>query len=201
MRKYKAQAESEGKIMKSDQLPHRYIALLRGINVGGHHKVPMAGLRKGLAKLGFTNITTVLNSGNVIFETTEADINKLEQIITEKLEKLFGFPVPTILTKAENILHIQNFNPFKNIKVTKNIRLYVSFLKQKPGVHLNLPWVSKDNSYRILNIKDRIVFSVLDLSFNKTPKVMETLEQTFGKEITTRNWNTISKIINIFSPK
>jgi len=46
----------------------KYVAFLRGINVGGHHKVPMADLRKELEKLGFENVMTLLNSGNIIFE-------------------------------------------------------------------------------------------------------------------------------------
>ena len=63
--------------MNNNPVLHKYVALLRGINVGGHHKVPMAELRKELENLGFTNIVTILNSGNVIFETSKMGIDEM----------------------------------------------------------------------------------------------------------------------------
>jgi len=181
--------------MKSKQLKNKYIALLRGINVGGHHKVPMQILQKELVNLDFANIITLLNSGNVIFETNLSGIDELEMSIAQNLENRFGFPVPVLIRKAEDILDMLNFDPFKNIDLTKDTRLYVSFLKQEPGTDIALPWISDDKSFQILAIKDKSVFSVLDLLNASSIKGMEILEKLFGKEITTRNWNTINKII------
>ena len=70
-----------------------YIAFLRGINVGGHHNVPMADLKTELQKLGFKNIVTILNSGNIIFDHKQEDTVSLEQIIADHLEKVFHFPI------------------------------------------------------------------------------------------------------------
>lgn len=180
--------------MKNNQNPVTYVALLRGINVGGHHKVPMAELRKEMEKLGYKKIITLLNSGNVIFEAYDENIEELEETISKHLEKVFGFPVPVLIRKSEEIIHLVKNNPFKNIEVTKNTRLYISFLKQTPETRLDLPWISDDNSYKILEIRDRTICSVLDLSATKTPKGMDALEKLFGKDITTRNWNTINRI-------
>ena len=174
----------------------KYLALLRGINVGGRHKVPMADLQKQLAKLGVTGIVTLLNSGNVVFDAPETDIDTLESKIAAHLEKSFGFPVPVLLRSAEEILRIQHLDPFKSIEVTKDTRFYVSFLKKVPTVGIKLPWASDDESFRILDIRDRTIFSVLDVSVTGTPDGMEALERMFGKEITTRNWNTIAKIVS-----
>jgi uncharacterized protein (DUF1697 family) len=115
--------------------------------------------------------------------------------IAKRLEKLFGFPVPVLLRMAEDILAIQKLAPFKNIEVTKNIRFYVSFLKQEPRIEIILPWISDDKTFQILDIKNKAIFSVLDLSNTSSIKGIEILEKLFGKEITTRNWNTISKIV------
>lgn len=173
----------------------KYIAFLRGINVGGHHKVPMADLRKAMGKLSFENVVTLLNSGNIIFEASAKDLKILEKNIAEELEKTFGFSIPTIIRKAEMMEQLLANNPFEKITITKEIRLYVSFLQTVTEAHLTLPWKSEDGSFEILDtINNDTILSVLDLSKSKTPKAMKILEQHYGKDITTRNWNTILRI-------
>lgn len=176
----------------------KYVVLLRGINVGGHHKVPMKELKNELEKMGFKNIITLLNSGNIILDAENTTADKLEIELTKSLETIFGFSIPVIVREAEDITQVFNLKPFKNIKVTKDTRLYVSFLKHEPKKEINLPWKTEDNSYQILDVSKKIIFSVLDLSATKTTKGMDMLEQMFGKDITTRNWNTIQKIVNKF---
>ncbi|QGY47030.1 DUF1697 domain-containing protein [Maribellus comscasis] len=172
----------------------KYVAFLRGINVGGHHKVPMADLLKEMAKIGFKNIITLLNSGNIIFEADEKKEKKLEKKIAAHLEKAFGFPIPVLIRKADEIRKIIDNKPFKDIEITKNIRLYITFLAEVIRADIKLPWYSEDNSFQILRIGDKHIESVLDLSQTKTIKAMGILEQLFGKDITTRNLNTLIKI-------
>ena len=136
--------------MKSNKVKDKYIAFLRGINVGGHHKVPMAELRIELEKLNLENVITILNSGNIIFDASTDNLTKLEKTISGHLEKLFGFPVPTIIRRSESISDLLNNNPFKDVKLTKDIRLYVSFLKQNTETDLKMPWYSADNSFKII---------------------------------------------------
>jgi uncharacterized protein (DUF1697 family) len=173
----------------------RYVALLRGINVGGHHKVPMADLREELKKMNFENIVTLLNSGNIIFDTTDGNLEELEKRISNNLEKRFGFSIPTIIRDAGLIEELFNRTPFQNINVTKDIRLYVSFLKKKAKLDLQLPWTSVDKSYTIIETVDKTILSVLDLSVSNTPKAMGELEKFYGTDITTRNWKTIERIV------
>lgn len=173
---------------------NRYVAFLRGINVSGHHKVPMAELRKEMEKINFKKVVTLLNSGNVIFDSTSDDLESLEKTISTRLEKKFGFPIPTILRKAEMIYHLLKKDPFKDVILTKDIRLYVTFLQNDTETDLSLPWTSDDNSYKIIDKNNKTVLSVLDLSIAKTPKAMKAFESFFGKNITTRNWNTIKRI-------
>jgi len=172
----------------------KYVAFLRGINVGGHHKVPMIELRKELEKMNFQNVVTLLNSGNIIFDAPEGDLAKLELSISIHLQKVFGFPIPTILKTADMIYELYSNNPFKDVTLTKDIRRYVSFLWKDIEIDLELPWTSDDTSYKIINKNDKTIISVLDLSVSKTPKAMEAMEKYFGKDITTRNWNTIERI-------
>ncbi len=171
-----------------------YIAFLRGINVGGHHKVPMADLRRELKKMGFNDVFTLLNSGNVIFKSQEKNVKILEKEIAIHLEETFKFTIPVIIRKADEILNLLKNNPFKKIEENKEIRFYISFLNEDPGQEVKIPWTSEDHSFRILEIRDKNVVSVLDLSKTKTVKGMAVLEQKFGKNITTRNWKTLVRI-------
>lgn len=181
--------------MKSKKTKERYVAFLRGINVGGHHKVPMADLRKEMERLNCENVVTLLNTGNIIFEAKSDEIRNLEKMISAHLEKVFGFPIPVIIRTSEAILKMLTNDPFQVIPViTKDIRLYVSLLRKAPTAALQLPWTSENQAFQIINISANTIFSVLDLSVTKTPKGMENLERYFGKDITTRNWNTIKRV-------
>ncbi|MFK5889323.1 MAG: DUF1697 domain-containing protein [Flavobacteriaceae bacterium] len=182
--------------MNSNKVTLKHIAFLRGINVGGHHKAPMADLKKVLEQLGFENITTLLNSGNVIFDAKNSNIESLEELVSKHLEKTFGFPIPTIIRNAKTIQQLYKGTPFKDITIHKDIRLYVSFLKKDTQTKLDLPWKSADNAFRIIAKSDKTILSILDLSFSKTPKAMNNLEKLYGKNITTRNWKTIARIAN-----
>jgi uncharacterized protein (DUF1697 family) len=171
-----------------------FVAFLRGINVGGHHKVPMAELRQEVEKLEVQRVATLLNSGNVLFDATATDIDALETTLSEHLSRAFGFPIPTLIQKADRINDLLASEPFQDITLTQDIRLYVSFLGKGVAHDLRFPWVSEDGSYRMISQSDRTILSVLDLSVAKTPKAMEALERHVGNNITTRNWNTILRI-------
>ena len=181
--------------MNTKKTPQRYVAFLRGINVGGHHKLPMADLRAALETLEIKNTVTLLNSGNVIFDSIANDIESLEENISKKLEKTFGFSVPTLIRKSQTIHQLFTADPFRDIEVTKDIRLYVTFLRKETQSAIELPWISADNSYKIIEKRENAILSVLDLSVSKTPKAMKAFEEFFGKDITTRNWKTIERII------
>lgn len=171
-----------------------YIAFLRGINVGGYHKVPMSELQTSFESMGFTGVKTLLNSGNVFFQGEYSEEEALEEKIADQLAKTFGFPIPVLIRKGEDIQNIIKKDPFKRVQAHKDIRLYITLLKKLPKESLDLPWVSDDGSFQILEIKDRLICSVLDVSKSKTTDAMNVLEKKFSKDITTRNWNTLLKI-------
>jgi uncharacterized protein (DUF1697 family) len=170
-------------------------AFLRGINVGGHHKLPMAELRNQLAAIGCEQVQTLLNSGNVVFEINQTNRRNLEASIEKHLFQSFNFVVPVILRTHAELAGLVQQNPFNAVNIHKDIRLYVSFLRNEPKIQLTLPYYSNDRGFYIISVSNRIICSVLDLSVTKTPKGMDELEKLFGKNITTRNWNTILKIV------
>lgn len=174
-----------------------YVALLRGINVGSHHKVPMPELRKLLENHGFRNIKTLLNSGNVVFKGTQAEDKALGQEISQLVEQHFGFPVPILLRKGVDIQRILARKPFEKIETHKDLRLYVTFLNNMPKENSPIPWASEDGSFQIIGSSDTELYSTVDISKSKTTDAMKHLEKSYGKDITTRNWNTLEKIGNL----
>jgi len=172
----------------------KYIALLRGINIGPHHKIPMADLRETLGKMGFQNVKTLLNTGNVVFEAAQADEKLLAEKLAAHLQSTFGFPVPVIIRTADGIEELIAANPFEGVNVTKKTRLYATFLPNVPASGLSVPYTSLDGAYQIISILHKTVFSVLDLDKSGSVDAMKILEKEFGKNITTRNWNTVVKI-------
>jgi len=180
------------------QNKNKFIALLRGINVGGHKKVPMATLKSLLESMNFSSVKTLLNSGNVVFESSETSPDDLADKLSAAIESIFGFPVPVIVRTTDDIRSIIDLNPFAHIEVHKDIRLYVTFMGNQSLAAKSpdpaFPWLSPEGSFSIIGKKAGAVFSVLDVSKSKTPDAMIILEKFYTKDITTRNWNTVEKI-------
>lgn len=171
----------------------KYVALLRGINVGGNKKVPMKDLKSLLEKIGFQDVKTVLNSGNVVFSGDNINLKDF----ASTLETHFGFIIPTILLSFKEYEKIEGAYTFKNVEITPDTRLYVSFLPKKRTSSITIPYISPDDSFRIEKVTDFAVYSVLDVSKKGTVDAMKILEKEFGKDITTRNYNTVQKIAQL----
>ena len=174
----------------------KYIAFLRGINVGGHKSVKMEELRKAFESMRFKNVKTLLASGNVLFQAPQANTNTLSKKIEEKLKKTFGHEINVIIRTIEELQHLFEANPFKGVKVTPQTRLYITFLSEKAKSDLQVPFESSDKNFKIIRVTESEICSVLTLSPTKnTIDLMNILEKEYGKKVTTRNWNTIIKLL------
>src|SRR4051812_15074952 len=90
----------------------RYVALLRGVNVGGNTKVNMAELRAVCERLGFENVKTYINSGNVVFETGKANTDKLAVQIHDAILSEFGIDTSVMVRTAAELQQVVANNPF-----------------------------------------------------------------------------------------
>lgn len=175
----------------------KYVAFLRGINVGGHKPVKMEELKKAFESMGFQNVKTLLASGNVLFETPETGTDNLVKRIEEKLEKELGHEIGVLLRTIEEIQNLVDADPFKNIKVTPQTSFYVTFLSEKSKSTLKIPYESIEKDIKIVQVSASEVCSYITLSPNRgTSDLISVLEKELGRKITTRNWNTITKILN-----
>ncbi len=173
----------------------RYAAFLRGINVGGKNIIKMETVKQAFVELGFTNVKTVLASGNVLFDSSITDARTLATKIEKQLALLAGKEISVIVRPKAAITALVKLNPFAGIMVTPETRLYVTFLPAKSTSRLKLPHKVDNGNLVIVSATDTEVFSVLTVSadYNSTDG-MKILEREYGKKITTRNWNTIEKV-------
>ena len=113
---------------------HRYIALLRGINVGGHKKILMGDLRTLFNKLEYDNIRTYIQTGNIIFDSPkEEDNSTLAHRIEDTILDTYGFEVPVMIRTAEELGTIVKQNPYA-INDKRDIdTLYLTLLDTKPN--------------------------------------------------------------------
>jgi uncharacterized protein (DUF1697 family) len=170
-----------------------WVILLRGINVGGV-KVPMADLKKMLEGLGMRNVKTLLASGNVIVDAEIADPVEVKRVVEAALATTFGRPLSVIVRSHADIQKMVAEHPFSGIKVTEQTRLNVTFLGAKVKEGVPVPFSSEDGSFSILAMEQGALFSVLDLAKSGTVDAMAIIEKAWGKDVTTRNWNTVEKI-------
>jgi uncharacterized protein (DUF1697 family) len=171
-----------------------YVALLRGI-APTNPNMRNDRLRSVFEKLGFENVKTVISSGNVIFESPSRSISTLEERIERALPEELGFRSTTIIRSRGQIQKLVDQNPFQGMEHSQKTSLNVTFLKRKIKIDLQFPHHVNNRDYTLLGLYDGAVCSVIDLTSSKTPDLMIWLEREFGKEITTRTWKTVERIL------
>ena len=173
----------------------KYVAFLRGINVGGKKLIKMEDLRRVLESSGFKNVQTFIQSGNVIFESGEIDREALTTKIEKKLLKAFGHDVTVVLQTAAELEAILKLNPFRKIKPGADVMKFVALLRAEPESNTKLPLVSSTEKLEVLAIKNRAAFILCHRKQNGFFSFPNNfLEKYFGVAATTRNWNTIQRI-------
>jgi uncharacterized protein (DUF1697 family) len=153
-------------------------------------------LRGLFEKLGFSTVQTVLSSGNVLFESSSKSAKKLEGMIEKALPEHLGFKSTTIIRSRNQLQKLVDKKPFKKMVHSQESSLNVTFLKKQ--IHSGkkkFPYKVRDRDYVLLGMYDGAICSVIDLTSAKTPDLMLWLEKTFGKEITTRTWKTVERIL------
>lgn len=131
-----------------------YIALLRAINVGGH-VVKMEKLRELFRELGFKNVRTYIQSGNVFFDIDEKDVSTLIKKIEQHLHTSLGYEVPTMLRTIEELEQVIERSPFKGKDRTDDTRFNIIFFNDPLPQELSLPLASPKNDCEIVAVTDK----------------------------------------------
>ena len=154
-------------------------------------------LRSVFESLGYQNVSTLLASGNVLFESESTDVKSLEAQIEKALPEQLGFTRAVIIRSQEELQELVDANPFADLKHQNAGKTYltVTFFKTPPKDLPAFPFQPEGKSYKLIAGFDDAICSVVDLTTGKTPDLMTWLERRFGKEITTRTWLTVNRLL------
>ncbi len=174
--------------------PTTYIALLRGINVGGH-AVSMERLRGLFTELGLRDVRSFIQTGNVFFESDHPDRSSLERTIHEYLTKHLGYSVPVFLRTVSDMEKMLLEAPFGAMELTPETRHLVVFISASLPANLELPAVSPTGEFEILAATASEVFVLLRTVKGKSGNVVQWIERTFQVAASARFYHTTRKML------
>lgn len=176
----------------------KYISILRGINVSGQKKIKMLDLKLLYESVGFQDVVTYIQSGNVIFEASDKNVSNIKTLIEEAIEKKYKFYVPVEIRTNREIENIIKNSPFGAIDLAEDgTKVLVTFLGAKPDkvkVSTVLGYVISPEK---LVVKGKEVYLYCPNGYGKSKLSNTFLENKLGVEATTRNWKSVHKLYEL----
>jgi len=171
-----------------------YISMLRGINVGGHKRIKMDQLRKSLDALGFEQVKTYIQSGNVVFKTRRTSPAALSKKIEERIVKDFGFSASVISRTAEEMSKMIAENPFLKQRGIDPAKLHVMFLSELPAPTAlkKLAEVTVAPDQRQCSARE--IYFYLPNGVSKSVLWNSPVDRILAVVTTTRNWRTVNTL-------
>lgn len=166
----------------------RYAALLRGVSPSN---AKMPELKRCFEAAGFTDVKTVLSSGNVLFSAPAATPSALARKAERAMHKELGRSFMTIVRSVDALRALLEADPYAAHKLPKAAKRVVSFLPEAPARKIGLP--DAVDGARILCVRGSEVFSAYVPS-PRGPVFMTLIAKTFGQDVTTRTWDTVKKL-------
>lgn len=171
-----------------------YISLLRGINVSGQKKIKMAELKALYEDLGFAEVQTYIQSGNVIFKDLEEDADILKNKIETKILEMLGYQVVVFILSPESLQKTIAENPFMENPEVDTSKIYVTWLSEVPDPALipNLEAIKLDTETFIL--RDDVMYFTYQDGYGKSKLDNNAIERKLKVRATTRNWRTTQQL-------
>ncbi|WP_405351519.1 DUF1697 domain-containing protein [Nonlabens sp. Asnod3-H03] len=174
----------------------RYVALLRGVNVGGKNKLPMALLRNALEKTPFYGVTTYIQSGNILF-SSDLKSAQCADIISELLKSEFDLAVPVMVKEQEEISKTLKASPFKTRTIENSKFMSFGFLNESPVQEKVNTTEEFSNDMETFKIIDDVIYFYCGVGFGKTKMTNAWFEKKLGVTSTMRNYNTTLKLTEL----
>ncbi len=172
----------------------RQIALLRGINVGGHKKVEMARLRELMGELGYRDVRTYVQSGNVIFTGPDRPTAEVERRLEAELAATFGFEVSVIVRSREKLAEVIALNPLGDV-ATDPARYLVLFLSAEVDPERVAGVEPADFSPEAFHLRRREIYLWAPEGVRDSRLAKALSEKRLGVAATARNWRTVEKLV------
>lgn len=166
----------------------RYVALLRGVSP---MNLKMADLKRALEVAGFTDVKTLLSSGNVAFDARKSSEAALQARVEKALEAEAGKKFLAIVRSQDDLNALLAADAYSKFRIKANEKKVVTFLREAPEAKLDLP-IEKDGG-RILALRGKEAYMAYIPNNPKGAAFMSVLEKALGKDITTRTWDTVRK--------
>jgi uncharacterized protein (DUF1697 family) len=174
---------------------YTYVALLRGINVGGRNRLKMKDLASMLTGLGLHNIKTYIQSGNVVFQSNPFDPPALAEDITTTIAENYGFDPSVLILSAANFQQALAGNPFPEAdSAPKSVHLYFLASPATDPDLDTLKTYQKENERFLLT--DAVFYLHAPDGIGRS-KLAERVEKALGVAVTARNWRTAGKIMDL----
>lgn len=173
------------------------ISMLRGVNLGAHHRIRMEALRELYESLGLLNSQTWLQSGNVVFRTQNRDMVQLARRIENAIERKFGFRSAVILRTPSDLSSAIARNPFATRPGIDPSKLIVTFLASDPGQEIRDKVLAIGTVPEELWIDGRELYIYFPNGMARPKLPMALIEKTLKTPGTGRNWNTVTKLLEI----
>ncbi|SDL71044.1 DUF1697 domain-containing protein [Kriegella aquimaris] len=174
-----------------------YITLLRGINVGGRKKIKMDDLRQLLTQIGFEDVVTYIQSGNVVLKSNEKTLGVLEKMIATAIRNTYDFDVPILVKSKEEIQEILENNPFDNAEDLEANRIYFVLLGEVPRSDLVEALMQETFANEKFSITDNCVYLCCDKGYGKAKCDNNFFERKLKVAATTRNYRTMTKLLEM----
>jgi uncharacterized protein (DUF1697 family) len=188
---YEIQAPGLGGVRLSSAT---YVALIRGINVG-KTQLTMDRLRKLCAACGFEDVQTYIQSGNVVFSSGD-EPTECDTALAARLQRELGKPVSVIIRSARELARVAAKNPFLAKKGVETPRLHVAFLAERPNAERMKALAAVDWGRDRFHHSARELYLYCPDGFGRS-KLATTFERMLGVGATVRNWNTVSKLLEM----
>jgi uncharacterized protein (DUF1697 family) len=171
-----------------------YISMIRGINVGGAKKVLMKDLAALYEACGFTNIRTYVQSGNVVFDSTEKKPAAISKTIEAGIEKKYKFHADAVVRTPQDFENVILGNPFSKKSGVDTRRLYVTFLSDAPDAQGLQNVAGAASGADQFEIGGREIFLFCPDGYGTTKLSNNFFESKLKRVATTRNWNTVTTL-------
>jgi len=178
-----------------------HLALLRGINVSGHNMMKMDALKSMLEKVGFKNVETYIQSGNVFVDSDEENAASVGFKIKQEIFKEFGHDVPAVVINQEDLNACFKNNPFLKEKDMDTKKLYVAFLSNTlRSENINELKISQFKPDEAV-IEGNKIFIKYAVGAGKTRLDQKYIEKKLNLTATIRNWNTVTQLLKMFEER
>ena len=176
-----------------------FVSLLRGINVGGHNKIRMADLRRLYTSLGMDNTRTLLQSGNVVFETADTDLALVKSSIEAGIRRTFDLDIPVILRSAAAFGTIFQRHPFTEEQLGDAKKVAVAFLSGVPEIDVYHALRDSNPGRELIHADGRELFIFYADGMARSKLDTKRIDSKLGLIATVRNWNTCMKLQQILA--